>query len=180
MESVFLALGSNIGAREEYLRAAIRDLSTRGIDLVRAAPVYSTQPLEVFDQPWFLNTVLEVRTDLNPDELLRMCLDVEKQNHRVREALKGPRTLDIDIIFYGNEIVRVPGLTIPHPNFSFRRFVLAPLAELAPDFVDPISGKTLQDLLEACADRSDVRRISMPGCETVFQQRLEEDAGPPR
>jgi len=159
MESVFLALGSNIGAREEYLRAAIRDLSTRGIDLVRAAPVYSTQPLEVFDQPWFLNTVLEVRTDLNPDELLRMCLDVEKQNHRVREALKGPRTLDIDIIFYGNSRVRKPGLTIPHPGLASRRFVLAPLAEIAPDFVDPVSGKTVQELLATCPDRSSVTKL---------------------
>jgi len=180
MTLVYLALGSNLGKREEYLRAGINGLARHDIQVIRCASIYSSEPQEVLDQPWFLNTALEASTALMPDELLRACLEVERENHRVRDTNKGPRTFDIDIIFYGNEIVRVPGLTIPHPNFSFRRFVLAPLAELAPDFVDPISGKTLQDLLEACADRSDVRRISMPGCETVFQQRLEEDAGPPR
>src|ERR1051325_7674858 len=118
MECVFLALGSNIGDRGQYLRAGIRDLSARGIDIVRAAPVYSTQPVEVVDQPWFLNTVIEVSTDLDPDELLGVCLEVEKHNQRTRETIKGPRTLDIDIIFYGNSTIRKRGLTIPHPGVA--------------------------------------------------------------
>ena len=106
------------------------------------------------DQPWFLNTALEAYTDLAPAELLRVCLDIEKQNDRRRDTIKGPRTLDIDIIFYEDLIIRQPGLSIPHPSFSTRRFVLAPLAEIASDFVDPMSGKTIRDLLLLCTDQS--------------------------
>ena len=158
MTSVYLALGSNLGDREEYLRAGIRGLAARGVMPVRCASVYSTEPREVLDQPWFLNTVIEGNTDLNPEELLRVCLDVEKENQRIRQITKGPRTLDIDIIFYGSDIVRKPGLTIPHPSFSARRFVLVPLAEIAPNFSDPLSGKTIKQLLESCPDRSAVLR----------------------
>jgi 2-amino-4-hydroxy-6-hydroxymethyldihydropteridine diphosphokinase len=158
MTSVYLALGSNLGDREDYLRAGIRGLVARGVMPVRCASVYSTEPREVLDQPWFLNTVIEGNTDLNPEELLRVCLDVEKENQRIRQITKGPRTLDIDIIFYGSDIVRKPGLTIPHPSFSARRFVLVPLAEIAPNFIDPLSGKAIKQLLESCPDQSDVLR----------------------
>jgi len=158
MTSVYLALGSNLGDREDHLRAGIRDLAARGVMPVRCASVYSTEPREVVDQPWFLNTVIEGNTDLNPEELLRVCLDVEKDNQRMRQTTKGPRTLDIDIIFYGSDIVRKPGLTIPHPSFSARRFVLVPLAEIAPNFIDPLSGKTIKQLLESCPDQSGVLR----------------------
>src|SRR5207237_7079193 len=92
-------------------------------------------------------------------DLLDTYMKIEKENHRARDATKGPRTLDIDIIFYGNEIIRRTGLTIPHPSFSLRRFVLAPLAEIAPDFVDPVSGKTISQLLETCPDRAEVRLL---------------------
>jgi 2-amino-4-hydroxy-6-hydroxymethyldihydropteridine diphosphokinase len=160
MNRIYLALGSNLGDREGYLRAGIRGLAARGIDLIRAASVYCTEPREVLDQPWFLNTVLEANTNLGSDELLHACLDVEKENHRTRDTTKGPRTLDIDIIFYGNTIIRKPGLTIPHASFSARRFVLAPLAEIAPNFVDPLSGKSIQQLLELCADKSVVELAS--------------------
>jgi len=158
MTSVYLALGSNLGDRKDYLRAGIRGLAARGVMPVRCASVYSTEPREVLDQPWFLNTVIEGNTDLNPEELLRVCLDVEKENQRIRQITKGPRTLDIDIIFYGSDIVRKPGLTIPHPSFSARRFVLVPLAEIAPNFIDPLSGKAIKQLLESCPDQSDVLR----------------------
>jgi len=158
MTSVYLALGTNLGDREDHLRAGIRGLAARGVMPVRCASVYSTEPREVVDQPWFLNTVIEGNTDLNPEELLRVCLDVEKDNHRMRQTTKGPRTLDIDIIFYGSDIVRKPGLTIPHPSFSARRFVLVPLAEIAPNFIDPLSGKTIKQLLESCPDQSGVLR----------------------
>jgi 2-amino-4-hydroxy-6-hydroxymethyldihydropteridine diphosphokinase len=158
MTSVYLALGSNLGDRKDYLRAGIRGLAARGVVPVRCASVYSTEPREVLDQPWFLNTAIEANTDLNPEELLRVCLDVEKENQRIRKTRKGPRTLDIDIIFYGSDIVRKPGLTIPHPSFSARRFVLVPLAEIAPKFIDPLSGKTIKQLLESCPDQSGVLR----------------------
>jgi 2-amino-4-hydroxy-6-hydroxymethyldihydropteridine diphosphokinase len=159
MISVFLALGSNLGDREQFLRSGIRGLASKGIDIVRCASVYSTEPRDVLNQPSFLNTALEATTDLTPTELLRCCLDVERENQRVRDALKGPRTLDIDIIFYGNQIVCEPDLTIPHPSLSERRFVLAPLAEIAPGFVDPVRGKTIQQLRDECADQSYVKSV---------------------
>jgi len=157
---VYIALGSNLGSREDYLRSAVRGLVDRHVDVTRIASLYSTSPREVLDQPWFLNTVIEGDTNLAPDELLSACLEIEKANHRVRDAasIKGPRTLDIDIIFYGNEIIRTPALTVPHPSFSVRRFVLVPLAEITPDFVDPRSGRTITDLLESCPDQGEVLR----------------------
>ena len=158
--TIYLALGSNLGDREEHLRSAIRGLQKRGIEIVRCGSIYSTEPREVLNQPWFLNTVLEASTHLAPDELLAACLDVETSNLRNRDTSKGPRTLDIDIIFYGNEIVRKQGLTIPHPSFSLRRFVLTPLAEVAAGFVDPGSGKTIRQLLEACTDSAIVTLVS--------------------
>src|SRR4051794_32243026 len=111
-----------MGDREEHLRSALRGLSKHGIDILRCASVYSTEPREVLDQPWFLNTVIEARTALEPRELLRVCLEVEKENFRTRDTAKGARTLDIDIIFFGNEIIRNAELSIPHPAFSSRRF----------------------------------------------------------
>src|SRR5262249_8659651 len=156
MNPVYLAFGSNLGDREEYLRAGMRGLSARGINIIRCASLYSTEPLEILDQPWFLNTVLVAGTDFGPDELLRTCMEVEKENNRLRDQSKSPRTLDIDIIFYGNRIIETPNLVVPHPSFVARRFVLVPLAEIAADFIDPRTGKTVQQLLQICPDRSSV------------------------
>ena len=156
---VYLALGSNLGVRESYLRSGIRGLERRGVEILRVASLYATEPREVLDQPWFLNTAAEANTELTPNKLLTACLEVEHENQRTRDRAKGPRTLDIDIIFYGNEIIRNTSLTIPHPSFSMRRFVLAPLAEIAPDFVDPTSGKTVAQLLAVCPDRAEVRLV---------------------
>src|SRR5215467_5616879 len=100
--TVFLSLGSNLGNREEHLRAAVRELMQRGVSVVRCASIYSTEPREVLDQPWFLNTVLWADTDLAPDDLLSVFLEIEQVQRRTRHQSKGPRTLDIDILFFGN------------------------------------------------------------------------------
>jgi 2-amino-4-hydroxy-6-hydroxymethyldihydropteridine diphosphokinase len=160
MMTVFLSLGSNLGNREEHLRAAVQELMQRRVAVLRCASIYSTEPREVLDQPWFLNTVLWADTDLSPDELLSVCLEVEQVQRRTRDQMKGPRTLDIDILLFGNKIVQKPGLTIPHPALSTRRFVLEPLAEIAPDYVDPASGKTVRQLLTDCNDTATVTRVS--------------------
>jgi 2-amino-4-hydroxy-6-hydroxymethyldihydropteridine diphosphokinase len=156
---VYIALGSNLGAREEYLRSGVRGLVSRHVHVIRTASLYSTEPRDVLDQPWFLNTAIEADTQLSPEQLLATCLETEKDNDRIRGegTSKGPRTLDIDIIFYGNEIIRRSDLTIPHPRFSARRFVLVPLAEIAPALIDPVSGKRVAELLEGCPDHAEVR-----------------------
>jgi 2-amino-4-hydroxy-6-hydroxymethyldihydropteridine diphosphokinase len=156
---IYLALGSNLGDREKYLRSGISGLANREVETIRTASLYSTAPREILDQPWFLNTAIEANTTLGPDEVLAACLAGEQENQRIRNRAKGPRTLDIDIIFYGSEIIRRTGLTIPHPSFSLRRFVLAPLVEIAPDFVDPISCKTIAQLFAACPDTAEVQLI---------------------
>jgi 2-amino-4-hydroxy-6-hydroxymethyldihydropteridine diphosphokinase len=157
---VYIALGSNLGSREEYLRSGVRSLRTRHVDVTRTASLYSTSPRDLIDQPWFLNTAIEAHTNLAPEELLSTCLEIERENHRLRDAAssKGPRTLDMDIIFYGSEIIRTPTLTVPHLRFSTRRFVLVPLAEIAPGFIDPGSGKTIMGLLQNCPGDGEVSR----------------------
>ena len=156
---VYLALGSNLGDREQYLRAGMRGLAANAVDIKRSASIYSTEPREVLDQPWFLNTVVEADTELAPAQLLRVCLEVERENQRTRDVLKGPRTLDIDIVFYEDRIIRTPELTIPHPGLSSRLFVLAPLAEIAPHFIDPITRKTVHQLLVECEDGAQIRKL---------------------
>ena len=159
MAITYLSIGSNLGDREFYLRQAVADLSRRGVEVVRRAGFYETQPRDAVDQPWFLNTAIEGKTDLTPQALLETCLEVERCNHRIRETPKGPRTLDIDILFYEDRIVDQPGLSIPHPRIIERRFVLVPLNEIAPNWKDPLSGKTVRRLLEECGDQSEVRPL---------------------
>jgi 2-amino-4-hydroxy-6-hydroxymethyldihydropteridine diphosphokinase len=159
---VFLALGSNLGDRQAYLRSAIDGLSRHGVQIVRSASLYSTEPQGMAGQPWFLNTVVEANTLSSPEELLESCLAVEKENLRERKDEKESRTLDIDIIFYGDRILKTLGLTIPHPEFPNRRFVLEPLAEIAPDFVDPVSGKSVRQLLENVNDPGGIHLVAPP------------------
>jgi len=113
-------------------------------------------------QPWFLNTAVEGNTLLSPLELLEICLAVEDENFRKRKGKKESRTLDIDIIFYGDTILNTPDLTIPHSEFRHRRFVLEPLAEIAPDFVDPVSRESIRHLLENVDDPGVIHLFAPP------------------
>ena len=156
---IYLGLGSNIGDGEGHFRFAIHSLRDRGIAVWKCASLYSTQPRDVEDQPWFLNTVLEVRTLLEPELVMEECLDIERNAGRVRDVAKGPRPLDIDILLYRDRIVELPNLTIPHPRFRQRRFVMVPLAEVAPNAADPVSGLTMIQLLDLCVDEGIVHRF---------------------
>ena len=147
MKTVYLGLGSNMGDRAAMLQAAMRALESPRLHILRVSPVYETEPMDVPGQHWFLNQVAEAETDLFPLQLLRRIAKVEAQLGRRRLAPKGPRTIDIDILLFGNSVVTTPVLEIPHPRFRSRRFVLAPLAELAPDLRDPVTRKTVRELL---------------------------------
>ena len=141
MKTAYLSLGSNLGDREANLRAALDRLQP-----ARVSPIYETEPAELRDQPWFLNLVAEVHTGLFPRQLLAHTQRIERELGRVRTVPKGPRTIDIDILLYGNSIVRAKELEIPHPRMAERRFVLQPLADLAPDLRHPVSRRTIREI----------------------------------
>jgi 2-amino-4-hydroxy-6-hydroxymethyldihydropteridine diphosphokinase len=144
---VYLSLGSNLGDREKYLREAISRLGDLGV-IKQVSAFYETQPVEVqTEQPWFLNCALAMETELVPLEFLRGMLAVEQSMGRIRTKPKGPRTIDIDIVFFGDDVLNTPELTIPHPAMHQRRFVLEPLAEIAPALMHPVLKRTVQELL---------------------------------
>ena len=146
-KTVYLSLGSNLGDRQANLRTAIGRLLELG-DVVEVSSLHETEPVEVTDQPWFLNCAVAVRTELMPREFLAGILAIEKSMGRVRAQPKGPRVIDIDILLFGAQTINTPQLTVPHPAMAERRFVLEPLAEIAPDVVHPKLKKTVRELLK--------------------------------
>lgn len=157
-ELAYLSLGSNLGDREANLREAIAQLKAAGS--VRAlSAIYETQPVDVPNQPWFLNCAVELETGMTPRELLTFALTIEAAMGRLRFRDKGPRKIDIDVLLFGNRIVDAPSLKIPHPAMQARRFVLEPLNEIASEVRHPVLGKTASELLAALPKGQIVRRV---------------------
>jgi len=152
----FLSLGSNLGNKTRNLARAGRLLRESGVEVLAASSIYLTEPVDNRDQPWFANQVLEVRSSLGPHAMLKLAKSVEKILKRVPRADKGPRTIDIDILFAGDTVLDTPELVIPHPRLAQRNFVLVPLCEIAPEFRHPVLGKTIRELALASADRASV------------------------
>jgi 2-amino-4-hydroxy-6-hydroxymethyldihydropteridine diphosphokinase len=148
-KSIYLSLGSNIGDRASNLQAALQQLAAPDLRILRVSPAYETEPVEFTAQRWFVNLVAEAETELFPMQLLSRIARVERALGRVRTIPKGPRTIDIDILLYGRGVVRSAKLEIPHPRMADRRFVLAPLADLAPDLRHPVTRKTIREMLDA-------------------------------
>ncbi|WP_436855922.1 2-amino-4-hydroxy-6-hydroxymethyldihydropteridine diphosphokinase [Staphylococcus caeli] len=148
MVYAYLGLGSNVGERKNQLEEAVSILNSKnGITVTKTSPIYETEPVGFVDQPQFLNQCIEIETSLAPHDLLKECLDVEQQLHRVREVRWGPRTLDVDILLYGDHILEEAELTIPHPRMLERAFVLIPLNDIAKDTIEPRSNKTIGTLV---------------------------------
>ena len=163
MKRVFLSLGSNLGDRSGNIRKALDELASEGIEVRRVSSLYRTEPVDYKQQPWFINCVAEVATELLPLQLLSAIQRVERSLGRRRSINKGPRKIDIDILLYENVVVRSATLNIPHASMAERRFVLVPLRELEADLRHPISERTVTEMLSETADTSQVVRIHPPG-----------------
>ena len=155
---IYLGLGSNLGDRLEYLATALKMLGGEGVEILQRSSVYETEPVEVTARGDFLNMVVQATTRLPPEALLRTCQSIEERLGRERPGAS--RTLDIDLLYYGSVQLSIESLVIPHPRLHQRQFVLIPLQEIAPRFIDPVRKQTIRNLLTSCPDRSRIRRLA--------------------
>ena len=158
MANVYLSIGSNIGERERYLQFALDALAAyEEITVERASSIYETAPVGYVDQDDFLNIAVQVTTTLPPLELLDVCQQIEKEGDRQRVVRWGPRTLDIDVLLYDDQCLTTERLILPHPRMTERAFVLVPLAEIAPDVVEPTTQQRIAELAQRV--EGDVQKI---------------------
>jgi 2-amino-4-hydroxy-6-hydroxymethyldihydropteridine diphosphokinase len=158
MTEVVLALGSNLGNSREYMIAALGHLKRLG-SLKKVASLYQTSPYGYYDQPDFLNTAVIAETKLKPFPLLNTLKKIEQEMGRTERQRWGPREIDLDIIFYNQKVISSEELTIPHPDFHNRAFVLLPLAEIAPDWMSPLHRSPVKELLHACKDQTTIKLL---------------------
>jgi 2-amino-4-hydroxy-6-hydroxymethyldihydropteridine diphosphokinase len=156
MTRAFLGIGGNLGRRDRFIQAAIQRLAKFG-DVVKVSRLYETEPWKMNNAPDFLNGVIELHTGLSPEDLMLGCLEIERQLGRKRSPTEGyaSRTIDIDLLYFGNRVQSSPFLTLPHPGIANRRFVLLPLAEIAATFIDPVRECTIAEMLKSCTDNSE-------------------------
>lgn len=157
----YIGMGSNLGDRAGNLLLAVRGMMDAGLRVVRLSSIYETEPVEVLDQPAFLNMAAEIRGDsgLTPEQLLARLLRIEYALGRRRRSIRrGPRSVDLDLLLYGDERRDTEFLQLPHPRLHLRRFVLTPLAELAPRLVHPLSKETIKEMLAVVEDNAVVKR----------------------
>jgi len=160
MKEVYLLIGGNLGDRFFFLGEAQRLISQKCGPVTNSSAVYETAAWGKEDQPAFLNQVLVIHTEMGPVALMAVILEIEQHMGRLRRERNGERNIDIDILYYENEVVELPDLTIPHPRIYMRKFALIPLLELNATKIDPVHNKTIQELLEACPDSLEVRQFS--------------------
>lgn len=153
-------MGSNLGERRKNLEKALSLLQGTSLMVKRSSSLYETEPFGIRNQREFMNLACEIAYSLGPEQLLERCLQVEDQLGRRKTHRNGPRLIDIDIVFFGREVIDLDHLQVPHPRRMERRFVLVPLTEIAPNFMDPVTGHTVSRMLEQCQDSSWVRKIS--------------------
>ncbi|MGH9445413.1 MAG: 2-amino-4-hydroxy-6-hydroxymethyldihydropteridine diphosphokinase [Terriglobia bacterium] len=159
MKHIYLSLGSNIKDRIGHIERALECLASSGVRILCVSSYYKTEPVDFHPQAWFVNCVAEVTSDLMPRRLLKVCKEAERDVGRRPGVSKGPRRVDIDILLYDNVVLRSRELVIPHERMAERRFVLTPLAELAPEARHPVSLLTVREMLHATDDRSRVIRM---------------------
>ncbi|MBD5586322.1 2-amino-4-hydroxy-6-hydroxymethyldihydropteridine diphosphokinase [Clostridium botulinum] len=148
MHTVYVAFGSNIGEKESYIKRALEKIEERGMEIIKVSSIYETEPYGVLDQDSFLNGVVKIETNLTPEDLIGELLNIEKQLDRVRERRWGPRTIDLDIIFYDDLIINEKDLVIPHKDMENREFVLKPLCDIDENFIHPVLKKSVRELYD--------------------------------
>lgn len=168
MSLLYLSLGSNLNDRYGNLRLAIAKLQSR-IKITAISPVYSTEAWGVTDQPTFLNVCLAASTTLSPHEVLQLAKNIETEMGRQPTRRWGPRLIDVDILFYDKQVIQDEELTIPHPRLAERAFVLAPLADIIPDFRHPQTGETVEEMLD---------RVDTSGVDRLFEMPFPTDLEP--
>jgi 2-amino-4-hydroxy-6-hydroxymethyldihydropteridine diphosphokinase len=155
----YIGLGSNLGDPEAQIERALRHLDEQSVRVEEVSSLYRTEPVDAPTELWFLNGVARVSCDFGPRELLAICQEIESSQGRERTIHHGPRTIDLDLLLLGDALMDSPELTLPHPELHLRRFVLVPLAEIAPELIHPILGSTMKELLGWCPDTSAVIRV---------------------